>query len=120
GVLDIIPVVGPGVVLIAWFFWAVFIQEYGMALGLAAVYVAVIISREILSPKLVGSGLGIHPLLALAGLFMGMKMFGLPGVILGPLVVAIVLMLLRKRRQLSSLREAVDRKVSNEIETRYL
>ncbi|MBQ6808167.1 MAG: sporulation integral membrane protein YtvI [Firmicutes bacterium] len=95
GVLDVIPVVGPGVVLIGWFIWALIMGDYGMAIGLSIVYVVVIVSREILNPKLVGDGVGIHPLLALAGIFIGMKMFGLVGVILGPLVAAIVLMTLR-------------------------
>ena len=97
GILDMIPIVGPGVVLIGWMIWALIISDYGMAIGLAVVYVVVIVSRQILNPKLVGDGVGLHPLLALAAIFIGMKMFGLVGVVIGPVVVAIGMMLLGSR-----------------------
>lgn len=98
GILDIIPIVGPGVVLIGWFIWALLVADYGMALGLAIVYVVVIVSRQILNPKLVGDRVGLHPLLALASIFIGMKLFGMIGLILGPIVVAIVMMVIRGYR----------------------
>ena len=69
-----------------------------MALGLAIVYVVVIVSRQILNPKLVGDRVGLHPLLALGSIFIGMKLFGMIGLILGPIVVAIVMMVIRGYR----------------------
>ena len=98
GILDIIPIVGPGVVLIGWLIWALLVADYGMALGLAIVYVVVIVSRQILNPKLVGDRVGLHPLLALASIFIGMKLFGMLGLILGPIVVAVVMMVVREYR----------------------
>ncbi len=98
GILDIIPVVGPGVVLIAWLIWALFMEKYTMAIGLGVVYVVVIVSRQILNPKLVGDRVGLHPLLALASIFMGMQMFGVIGLILGPILAAIVMMVVRGRQ----------------------
>ena len=98
GILDIIPIVGPGVVLIGWLIWALLVADYGMALGLAIVYVVVIVSRQILNPKLVGDRVGLHPLLALASIFIGMKLFGMLGLILGPIVVAVIMMVVREYR----------------------
>ena len=43
--------------------------------------------RYIVEPKIVGSQLGLHPLVALIAMFAGLKAFGVTGLILGPAIV---------------------------------
>ena len=50
-----------------------------MALSLLAVYVIVTVIRNIIEPKLVGSQLGLHPVVTLAGMFAGVQLFGIVG-----------------------------------------
>ena len=98
GILDMIPVLGPGTLILPWAAWKLLIGDTGMALGLAAVYLVTTVCRNILEPKLVGDRLGLHPLAALAALFVGMKIFGIAGVIIGPLGMAVLISWYRRRK----------------------
>ena len=40
--------------------------------------------RQIAEPKIVGESLGLHPLAALISLYVGFRVFGLWGMLLGP------------------------------------
>ncbi|MBU0666644.1 MAG: AI-2E family transporter [Nanoarchaeota archaeon] len=53
-------------------------------------FVILINIDNLLKPKLVSAKSKIHPLVALIGLFGGLKLFGLIGIILGPLILAIL------------------------------
>lgn len=99
GVMDIIPVLGPGTLIIPWAVWSFITGQIGFGIGLLVVYVIVSITRYILEPKIVGDRVGLHPLAALAAIFIGMHMFGLIGLILGPIVLAVILAMLKARRQ---------------------
>ena len=99
GVMDIIPILGPGTLIVPWAVWSVVMGKYGFAAGLIVIYAIVSVSRYILEPKIVGDRVGLHPLGALAAIFIGMQMFGLVGLILGPIVLAVVVAVVKTRRQ---------------------
>ena len=99
GVMDIIPVLGPGTLIIPWAVWSFIVGDIGFGIGLLIIYVIVSVTRYILEPKIVGDKVGLHPLAALAAIFIGMKLFGLIGLILGPIVLAVILAMLKARRQ---------------------
>ena len=99
GVMDIIPVLGPGTLIIPWAVWSFIVGDIGFGIGLLIIYVIVSVTRYILEPKIVGDRVGLHPLAALAAIFIGMKLFGLIGLILGPIVLAVILAMLKARRQ---------------------
>ena len=46
--------------------------------------------REYLEPKLMGKGLGTHPLGMLAAVYVGLVLFGVAGVITGPLAFILI------------------------------
>lgn len=48
---------------------------------------------NIIKPKIIGKRAGIHPLLVLLGVFGGLKLFGLPGFIIGPALLAVLVTL---------------------------
>ena len=50
-----------------------------MALGLLLVYLFVTVVRNILEPKIVGGQIGVHPVVTLAGMFVGAQLFGVLG-----------------------------------------
>ena len=48
------------------------------------------VTRSVLEPKLVGKQLGLDPLLTLAALYAGYRLWGLGGMILAPLLAVTV------------------------------
>jgi len=86
GFVDILPVLGPGMVFVPWIIISLVGGSYKFAAGLAVLYVIVIVQRQIMEPKLVADRLDVHPLATLAAIFIGLKLLGAWGVILGPVV----------------------------------
>ena len=103
---DILPVAGTGGIMIPWAIFSLIGGDWGFAVGLVVIWAVITIVRNIIEPKIVGRQVGLHPLLALIAMFVGTKLFGLVGLFLLPLTLAIVLPLLRER--FGSERETVD------------
>ena len=53
--------------------------------GLLLLYGIALLTRQLCEPKIIGKELGIHPLATIFALYTGMKLFGVFGLILGPL-----------------------------------
>lgn len=94
---DILPVAGTGGIMIPWAIFSLIGGDWGFAVGLVVIWAVITIVRNIIEPKIVGRQVGLHPLLALIAMFVGTKLFGLVGLFLLPLTLAIVLPLLRER-----------------------
>ena len=62
--------------------------EVKLGIGLLVLYAVTSVVRHILEPKLIGEGLGLHPLLSLGAMYAGLRLFGVWGMILAPLVAA--------------------------------
>lgn len=85
--LDLLPVVGPGMVYVPWVIYEFVRGSVTKALGLIALYGGVSVMRQIAQTHLVGRELGLHPLETLVSLYVGYKLFGTVGLAYGPLVV---------------------------------
>lgn len=86
GLVDALPVLGPGAVFVPWILWQILNGELRLALGLGILYILISIVRQVLQPKIMSESIGLHPLEALFSLYMGLKAFGVAGVIIGPLL----------------------------------
>ena len=86
--VDALPIFGAGVVLVPWALFAFLTGSRWTALGLLILCGVVTAVRSILEPRLVGGKLGLHPLLALAAMYVGFQAFGVAGMILAPLAAA--------------------------------
>ena len=84
--VDAIPVLGTGTVLLPWSLVCLLQGQRVRALGLVAVYVVALIARSALEPRLVGKQLGLDPLITLAALYTGFRIWGIPGMLLSPLL----------------------------------
>ncbi len=78
-VLDILPVLGTGTVLIPWAVIAISAGNLGMGFGVLALYLVITVVRNIVEPKLVGHQMGLSPVVMLPGMIIGLKVFGLIG-----------------------------------------
>ena len=76
---DILPVLGTGGIMIPWAVIEFLQGEIFMGLKLLLVYVIVTVVRNIIEPKIVGSQLGLHPVVTLCSMFVGVQLFGVVG-----------------------------------------
>lgn len=86
-VFDILPVAGSGGVLTPWAIISFISGNIGQGFGLIAIYVIITVIRQYIEPKIVGDSLGVNPLLTLAGLYFGLKLFGFMGMFIVPLMI---------------------------------
>ena len=87
---DAIPIVGTGVVMLPWILWNVFTGNMPLAFGLAIIYVLGVLIRQILEPKIIGSQIGLHPLVTLLAMYIGLQFFSILGMFIGPISMIIV------------------------------
>ncbi|ADU74266.1 sporulation integral membrane protein YtvI [Acetivibrio thermocellus AD2] len=87
--IDAFPVLGTGGVLVPWAIYEFLTKDIRMGVSLLILYVIVLVIRQMIEPKVVGEQIGLHPLMTLITMYLGMKFFGLPGLILGPIVTLI-------------------------------
>ena len=87
-VVDALPVLGSGTVLIPWTLLLLIQGQYGQALGMGLVYLAAVVVRSVLEPRLVGRQLGLDPLVTLAAFYAGYRLWGILGMILAPICAA--------------------------------
>ena len=84
GLLDALPLLGTGTVLIPWAAAELLGGHGGRALMLAGLYAACYLIRQILETKMMAKGIGLSALETLADLYAGLQLFGALGVVLGP------------------------------------
>jgi len=88
--VDLLPILGTGSVLIPWAI-ILFIQgNYGAGIGMLVLYTVVTVVRQIIEPKILGTSLGLPPVVVLISAYVGSQLFGLSGVLLLPMAVAAV------------------------------
>ena len=89
-VFDAFPVLGSGLVLVPWAVVCLLQGEYASMAILIVMYLLCLVIREGLEPKLLGNRIGIPPLYTLMAVYVGVELFGLWGVILGPFGLVII------------------------------
>lgn len=93
-VVDALPVLGTGSVLLPWSLISLLQGNVAQAIGLVGIYVVVAVTRSVLEPRLLGKHLGLDPLVTLIALYVGYKLWGIGGMILSPLLAVTALQLL--------------------------
>jgi len=89
-IFDILPVVGSGLVLLPWTVFALISGNLTHGIGLAVLYVVVIVVRQIMEPKIVGDRVGLHPLVTLLSMVLGTYLFGGIGLLGLPITIALL------------------------------
>lgn len=82
-ILDFLPFIGTGTVLMPWAVYSVITGGYLKALALVMAYLVTMIVRRLLEPKLVGDSIGMSPFLTLISMFIGYRLTGMLGLIIG-------------------------------------
>ena len=92
-IVDVIPVLGTGTIVLPWAAYSFIIGDVGMGIGLLVLYATVTVIRQIVEPKLVAGQLGLPPFVTLIAMYLGLKIIGVLGVFILP-IIAIMLKLL--------------------------
>lgn len=95
GFIDLIPFFGSGTVLVPWAVVEVFLGNFGKTIFLLFLAFILFLFRKLAEPKVVGNQTGLSPLLSLISIYVGMKLGGVLGMILAPILCMIVISLSR-------------------------
>ena len=87
--VDILPVLGTGIILVPWAIYCIISGAPALAVGLSILYVITLVIRNFLEPKIVSQQIGINPLFTLISMFAGLKLFGGVGLVLFPLILIV-------------------------------
>ncbi len=86
--VDLLPLLGTGVVLVPWAAVSLLLGETVLGIGLLVLFLVCTLVRQIAEPRMLGQELGLHPLLSLAAMYVGLRLFGFWGMLLAPLLTA--------------------------------
>ncbi|WP_028546174.1 sporulation integral membrane protein YtvI [Paenibacillus taiwanensis] len=84
GFVDLLPYLGVGAVMVPWIAYCFLTGSASTGVGLSILYGIVLVARQIIEPKVLASSVGLDPLATLIAMFIGLKMFGVLGIIIGP------------------------------------
>ncbi len=94
--LDILPLIGVGTVLIPWSIFSLIMGNTGRAIALLVLFAVHELIRQLAEPRIVGKNLGLHPIISLLLLYIGYSLFGFAGLLLTPVVSVIINVLVNK------------------------
>lgn len=85
--LDILPLLGSGSILIPWALLSLLRGRAAFGVGLFLLYAVIAVARNLLEPKIVGEQIGLHPVITISVMFAGLRLMGVPGMMLAPIAV---------------------------------
>lgn len=89
-IFDAFPVLGSGMIFVPWGIYCLFQKQFYAAAILFTVYLVTVFCREILEAKLIGNGMGMLPFYTLASIYIGLELYGICGIFLGPFAVVLI------------------------------
>ena len=89
-IVDLLPLIGTGIIFIPWIGYLFFTGHYPLTIGLAIIYIVIIIVRQILEPKVLSANIGVSPLIALVVLFMSIQWWGMIGMLITPIILVTI------------------------------
>lgn len=92
-IVDIVPVLGTGTIVIPWAVYNLFTGNYALAIGLFVIYACITVIRQVIEPKLVATQLGIPAFLTITSMFIGSQIFGVIGIFILPLTIVMLKLL---------------------------
>ncbi len=89
-VVDILPILGTGSVLVPWAAYSFFHGDTKPAIGLLILFLVITVIRRIVEPKILGENIGLGPLAVIISLYLGVTMLGGIGLFLGPIIFILI------------------------------
>ncbi|MNW39520.1 hypothetical protein D3C74_166100 [compost metagenome] len=95
GFVDLLPYLGVGTIMAPWLLYAFFTGNVALGIGLSILYGIIVVARQLIEPKVLSSSVGLEPLPTLISTFVGLKLFGVLGLIIGPVSLVIAAAIIR-------------------------
>ena len=92
-VFDILPILGSSMIMLPWSIITLLRGNYQQGIILFVVYLVIVIARQFIEPKIVGDRVGMHPLITLVAMYVGLKLFGGLGMFMLPMTCAVIMQL---------------------------
>jgi len=89
GVVDALPVLGPGTIFVPWIVWSLLADNIYLAGGLGIIYALTLMGRYTLSPLILSENIGIEPLPTIIASYVGLVLLGFLGLAMGPLLLVV-------------------------------
>lgn len=86
GILDALPVLGPGTILLPWAAWGFLSGHLSLGVGLLIIFGLTVVARNSLEPLVLSENIGLEPLPTLISMYIGLRIVGFLGIALGPIV----------------------------------
>lgn len=86
-IIDLIPIIGSIIILGPWALYMFLVGKTMLGIKLSILAVLLLGIRRTVEPKLMGNYIGLSPLVTLIAMFIGLKLLGIFGFIIGPLIV---------------------------------
>lgn len=90
GIVDILPLFGAGAVMLPWAAYNLLIGNILLAVSIVIIWIIWAVMKQLIEPKMVSKEMGMHPIFTLVGMYTGFKLFGVLGLILGPIILLII------------------------------
>ncbi len=92
-IFDALPFFGSGAVLWPWSIVSFIMGDFKMGIAAIVIYVIIIITRQLIEPKIVSKNIGMNPILTLMSMYLGFKVLSIGGMILGPIIMMLIVSL---------------------------
>lgn len=89
-VVDILPVLGVGTVLIPWGVILLLMGDTWMGVKILALYLIITAVRNFIEPKVVGKHIGLSPIVTLVFMYLGLRVMGVLGMFVFPLAIILL------------------------------
>lgn len=116
-IVDFAPYIGAILVFLPWALYSFFTGDIFLGTGLSILYGLIVLQRQLIKPKILSSSIGISPLLTIFTMYVGFKLIGLIGIVLGPLTF-IMLKILNETGILREIWQFIIGKRKTETETK--
>ncbi|MBO5349825.1 MAG: sporulation integral membrane protein YtvI [Clostridia bacterium] len=90
GIVDILPLLGAGTVLIPYAIYSFIVGNTAFAIGALIIWGIWTVLKQIIEPKVVSKQMGVHPIFTLIAMYTGYKLIGVFGLMLGPITLLIL------------------------------
>lgn len=96
-IVDLLPVLGTGIILLPWAIFSFLQADYTLGFGLTILYVVIVIVKNFIEPKVISKQIGINPIFTLVFIFLGLRLGGVIGMILFPIVLTVAFTYYRRQ-----------------------
>ncbi|MBE7012276.1 MAG: sporulation integral membrane protein YtvI [Ruminococcaceae bacterium] len=91
GIVDILPILGSGIILVPYALLVLFIEEnVFLAIIILILQLVCFLVRQVLSPRIMSSQLGLNPIITLISIYIGNEVIGISGMIIFPIFALLI------------------------------